>query len=60
MNFTEEQKRLIRIAINEQIAMWKDHNKTIAMHGTDEQINALVEKNCKTIQEYETILTLLQ
>ncbi len=60
MNFTDEQKRLIRIAINEQIAMWKDHNKVIAMHGTDEQINTYIAKNNATINKYNNILNMIR
>lgn len=59
MNFTAEQKRLISIAINEQIATWKEHNKTIAMHGTDEQIETYIARNEKTIDEYRNILQAL-
>jgi hypothetical protein len=59
IHLTLEQCRLTRIAINEQIQLWKEHNLVIQMHGTDEQIEQLVNRNNQHIAELENILTLL-
>lgn len=56
---TMEQCRLTRIAIKEQIQVWKEHNVVIQMHGTDEQIRTLVNRNNQYITELEKILELI-
>lgn len=56
IKLNDEQVRLTRIALRECIAMWIDHNTTIQMHGTDEQINELVKKNNERIEQLYQVL----
>ena len=52
---TVEERTVIIDALEDKERMLVDHNKTIIMHGIDEQINHYIEKNSKAIEELNKI-----
>lgn len=57
--FTQEQINEIVKALKDRQEMWRDHNKVIQMHGSDEQIEKFVKSNNEKIVCLQTLINYL-
>lgn len=59
LELNEEAIKLIAEALSDKIAMWRDHNEVLAMHGVDDIVQKYLDINNVKIGKLQTLLNYL-